>query len=78
MLQMCEKLCATNLIFSISMHIQNLVTFYQLILKILNRNETMTDGMFEGQNDRQSIDKGKDQEWIQSSTTPDPGHHNKK
>ena len=36
---------------SISMHIQNLVKFYKVVLKILSGNEMMTDGGNVGRND---------------------------
>ena len=36
-----------------SMHIQNLVKFYKVVLKILSGNEIMTDGWNDGWNDRQ-------------------------
>ena len=52
------------------MHKQNLVKLYPFVLKILHGNEIMTDWW----NDGQSKKEGKDQEWIQSSTTPDPGY----
>ena len=37
------------MILSISMHIQNLVKFYQLDLKILSRNQIMTETGNDGQ-----------------------------
>ena len=33
------------------MHIQNLVKFYKVVLKILSGNEMMTDGQNDRQND---------------------------
>ena len=44
MLQICKKLCFTipTLIVSMIMCMQNLVTFCQLVLKILSKNQILT------------------------------------
>ena len=39
---------------SIAMHIQNLLKFYIRVLKILSRNETMTDERMDEQTDEQN------------------------
>ena len=36
-----------------SMHIQNLIKFYKVVLKILSENKTMMDEWADGQSDRQ-------------------------